>query len=71
MQVLVKMSLYAPSKLLIENYMIEIARAFNVPFVPDASAMEVIPLPYRTYALYLLIKRVWYITSCLHIQTYS
>ena len=40
-QVLVKMSLYSPPKLLIENYMVEIARAYNVPFVPDISVMEV------------------------------
>ena len=30
-----------PPKILIENYMIEIAKAFNVPFVPDASIMAV------------------------------
>ena len=38
---LVKMSLHAPPKLLVENYMLEIAKAYNVPFVPDVSALKV------------------------------
>ncbi|XP_013409985.1 IST1 homolog isoform X2 [Lingula anatina] len=34
-----KLSIYAPPKILIENYMLEIAKAYNVPFEPDPIAM--------------------------------
>jgi hypothetical protein len=40
-QVLVKMGLHAPPKSLIENYMIEIAKAYNVPFTPDPAMLMV------------------------------
>ncbi len=35
------MGVAAPPKKLIEQYMIEIAKSFNVPFEPDPSAMMV------------------------------
>ncbi|CAH1779435.1 unnamed protein product [Owenia fusiformis] len=34
-----KMSIHAPPKMLIESYMCEIAKSYNVPFEPDPSAM--------------------------------
>ena len=40
-QVMVKMGLHAPPSMLIENYMIEIAKAYNVPYTPDMAALEV------------------------------
>ena len=48
------MSLYAPPKILIENYMIEIAKAYNVPFVPDLAVMEV----NRTVLFIIFIKEI-------------
>lgn len=42
MQVVHKMSLAAPPKLLVEHYMIEIARTYKVPFEPDPLIMAVI-----------------------------
>lgn len=38
-KVMHKLSVQAPPKALVEKYMMEIAKAFNVPFVPDASVM--------------------------------
>ncbi|XP_013381038.1 IST1 homolog [Lingula anatina] len=35
-----KLSVHAPPKLLIEKYMIEIARTYNVPFEPDPTVMR-------------------------------
>lgn len=40
-QVLHKLSLAAPPKILVENYMIEIARTYKVPFEPDPLVMMV------------------------------
>jgi len=40
-QVLHKLSAAAPPKMLVENYMIEIARTYKVPFEPDPLAMMV------------------------------
>jgi len=40
-QVLHKLSLAAPPKILVENYMIEIARTYQVPFEPDPLVMMV------------------------------
>jgi len=34
-----KMSIYSPPKMLIENYMVEIAKSFNVEFTPDPLAL--------------------------------
>ena len=36
-----KMSIYSPPKALIENYMVEIAKSFNVDFLPDPLVMLV------------------------------
>lgn len=36
-----KMSIYSPPKMLIENYMMEIAKSFNVDFQPDPLALLV------------------------------
>lgn len=36
-----KMSIAAPPKVLIENYMVEIAKTYKVPFEPDMSVMMV------------------------------
>ena len=36
-----RLGLDAPSKLLVEKYLIEIAKNFNVPFEPDQSVMIV------------------------------
>lgn len=38
-KVMHKLGVQAPPKILIERYMIEIARSYNVPFVPDPSVM--------------------------------
>lgn len=38
-KVMHKLGVQAPPKILIERYMIEIARSYNVPFEPDASVM--------------------------------
>ncbi|ESP03980.1 hypothetical protein LOTGIDRAFT_177795 [Lottia gigantea] len=38
-KVMHKMSVQAPPKTLIERYMVEIAKTYNVPFEPDASVM--------------------------------
>ncbi|XP_029649103.1 IST1 homolog [Octopus sinensis] len=38
-KVMHKLSVQAPPKILVERYMIEIAKTYNVPFVPDASVM--------------------------------
>jgi len=40
-QVLHKLSAAAPPKILVENYMIEIARTYKVPFEPDPLVMMV------------------------------
>ena len=40
-QVLIKMGVAAPPKKLIEQYMIEIAKSFNIPFEPDPTALVV------------------------------
>jgi len=40
-QVVHKMSAAAPPKILVENYMIEIARTYKVPFEPDPLVMMV------------------------------
>ena len=40
-QVLIKMGVAAPPKKLIEQYMIEIAKSFNIPFEPDPTALMV------------------------------
>ena len=36
-----KMSIYSPPKMLVENYMVEIAKSFNVEFTPDPIALLV------------------------------
>lgn len=41
MQLMRKMSIYSPPKMLVENYMVEIAKSFNVEFTPDPMAMLV------------------------------
>lgn len=38
-KVMHKLGVQAPPKILIERYMIEIARSYNVPFEPDPSVM--------------------------------
>jgi len=35
-----KLSVHAPPKILVEKYMVEIARSHNVPFVPDPNVMR-------------------------------
>lgn len=39
-KVMHKLSVQAPPKILVERYMIEIARSYNVPFEPDPSVMQ-------------------------------
>ncbi|GAB1611237.1 IST1 homolog [Argonauta hians] len=39
-KVMHKLSVQAPPKILVERYMIEIAKTYSVPFVPDASVMS-------------------------------
>ena len=38
-KVMHKLSVQAPPKTLVERYMVEIAKTYNVPFEPDASVM--------------------------------
>lgn len=40
-QLMRKMSIYSPPKMLVENYMVEIAKSFNVEFTPDPIALLV------------------------------
>lgn len=40
-QVMHKMSIAAPPKILIENYMVEIAKTYKVPFEPDLALLNV------------------------------
>lgn len=35
-----KLSIHSPPKLLVEKYMIEIAKCFNVPYEPDPQVMQ-------------------------------
>ena len=39
-KVMQKLSVQAPPKLLVERYMMEIAKSYNVPFEPDPTVME-------------------------------
>lgn len=41
LQVLHKLSVAAPSRLLVENYMVEIAKTYKVAFEPDIAIMAV------------------------------
>ena len=43
------MSIYSPPKMLIENYMVEIAKSFNVDFEPDPLLLLVSLLLHCTY----------------------
>ena len=36
-----KLSVAAPAKLLVENYMMEISKSYKVPFEPDPTVMMV------------------------------
>lgn len=43
-----RMNVSAPPKRLVENYMVEIAKTYNVPFEPDPLVMMVRKLDYIT-----------------------
>ena len=40
-KVLIKMAVQAPPRKLIEMYLVEIAKSFDVPFTPDETALMV------------------------------
>lgn len=35
-----KLSIHSPPKILVEKYMIEIAKSFNIPYEPDPQVMN-------------------------------
>lgn len=35
-----KLAIHSPPKLLVEKYMIEIAKSFNIPYEPDPQIMQ-------------------------------
>lgn len=49
-----KLSLEAPPKILVERYLIEIAKNYNVPYEPDAMVhVSILKVASVSYALYI------------------
>lgn len=53
-----KLSIQAPARLLVEKYMIEIAKSYNIPYEPDAQVLET---EKGNYCIFLLKNTLYHV----------